>query len=735
MTTVDARPAAPEDDEINILELAAALWAGKFYIAIATALALLLGGLFVLRTESIFRAEGLLQLETKGGSLALPAGMQGLLGGGGSQSPSEAEIEIMKSHLVLGEAVQTLNLQTSAAPRKLPILGMLPVRLGLPDPGIGLIARYQWGNEAIKVGELEVPPDWLGEDLVLTITGPETYSVELPDGSLVDGTARVRATQAEIGFSLVVDQLEGPNGRQFVVIRESLPEAVIKLKKALAVSESPRGSSILRISFTDPSARRAERILNAISEAYLAQNIDRSAAEARNSLVFIENQLPIAELEVTDAQNALNAYRQQQQSVDVDYETRSLLERATDIETALSALTLREEGIKERFTINHPVYEALLQERATLQEQLDDLRGLASNLPETQKEIFNLTRDLEVAQQVYVQLLNREQELRVVQASTVGSVRIIDAAYARNIRIWPRTSFTLAVAMLAGMVVGAIYVLVRRALRRGIRGAQDIEAIGLPVFATISYLHKASDHRNRKGFLPIYAVTTPDDVVVEAMRSLRTSLHFGMLDATSKSILMTSAAPAAGKSFISVNLAAVAAQAGQRVCLIDADLRKGYLRRYFGKERNNPGLSEYLAREKTLEEVMFRGPVEGLTVITSGRFPPNPSELLMRAEFETLLGILDKSFDLIIIDAPPTLAVTDPVVIGRYAGARILVARHLETVVGELEAVRRAFEATGSKLTGAILNGYKAGEVSQYGDKFQAYNYRYSYKREPGDQS
>ncbi len=727
MTMTEARPAKPDDDEISLLELAVALWAGKKTIALAVLIAVLLGGFVMLRTEPSFRAYGLLQLEAKGGSLALPSGMQGLLGGGG-QAPSEAEIEIMRSHLVLGEAAMALDLQITAKPRRVPLLGVLPMRLGLPDTGIWLLAPFEWGNEAIDIGELEMRPEWLGEDLVLTITGPETFSLELPDGREIEGTVRTRVADVGAGFSIVVDHLEGPVRRQFIVMRESLPETVIKLQDNFSVSESPRGSSILRTTFTDPSPRQAERVLNAISAAYLAQNIDRSAAEARNSLDFIKDQLPVAEQEVTKAQDALNAYRQEQQSVDVNYETRSLLERATKIETLLAEGALREEAIKERYTINHPIYEALLQERLTLQVQLDELRILAGNLPETQKEIFNLTRDLDVAQQVYVKLLNREQELKVVQASTVGSVRIIDKAYARDIRIWPRTSVILGVALFAGLIAGAGYVLARQAMRKGIRGAQEIEAIGLPVFATVTYLPDAASHRKTKGTLPIHAVTSPNDVVIEALRSLRTSLHFGMLDATSKSILFTSAAPAAGKSFIAVNLAAVAAQAGQKVCLIDADLRKGYLRRYFGLAKDAPGLSEYLAHDKTLDEVMARGPIDGLSVITSGRYPPNPSELLMRAEFATLLEALDKRFDLIVIDAPPTLAVTDPVVIGRYAGARILIARHLDTLIGEVEAVRRSFETSGSKLTGAILNGYKASEVAHLGDKYQGYNYRYSYQ-------
>jgi len=201
-----------------------------------------------------------------------------------------------------------------------------------------------------------------------------------------------------------------------------------------------------------------------------------------------------------------------------------------------------------------------------------------------------------------------------------------------------------------------------------------------------------------------------------------------MLDAKTNTILLTSAAPGAGKSFTAVNLAAVAAQAGQKVCLIDADLRKGYLRRYFDREKGTPGLAEYLAHEKTLDEVLIQGPIPKLSVITSGRFPPNPSELLMRPEFGALLNRLNERFDLIIVDSPPTLAVTDPVVIGRYTGATIVVVRHLETMLGEVEAVRRTFETAGGKVTGAILNGYKVTEGSRYGGQYQYYNYRYSYK-------
>ena len=496
---------AEPEAEINLMELLGVIWRGKYWVALAVGLSLLLGILLVLRVEPIYQASGLLQLEAKSGALALPDGMQDLLAGATSgNSPGETEIEIMRSRMVMGRMVEELGLQIQAHPRLMPILKQLPRRIGLPDPGI--LRRYSWGSESIIVGELEVPEAWLGEPMPLVITGPDTYRVTLPDGTRHDGGLHIRLALPELGFSLVVDQLDGPQGREFIVTRLALAAAIEEVLQNFSVIETPKRSSILRITYDDPDPRRAEAVLNSIAQSYVSQNISRSAAEAQNSLSFIEEQLPLSEQAVRKAQDALNAYRQQQQSVDVDYETRSLLERATQIEADLNALSLQEDELKTRYTINHPTYQALLQNRTALQGQLQEIREATGNLPETQKEIFNLTRNLEVSQQVYVQLLNRAQELRVVRASTVGSVRIIDTAYASAIPVAPRTGRSLAVHLLVGVVLGVSLVLLRHGLRRGIRGAQEIEQAGLPVFATVNYSPDAANHRKTKGMLPILAL-------------------------------------------------------------------------------------------------------------------------------------------------------------------------------------------------------------------------------------
>ncbi|HSF65000.1 MAG TPA: polysaccharide biosynthesis tyrosine autokinase [Paracoccaceae bacterium] len=720
-------PMANEDDEIDLLALAASLWAGRWRIALVTVLALGAGAFYALDKTPIYRADGLLQLEVKRSALALPTGMQDLLG---DETASVTEIEILRSRMVLGRVVDELGLDIMAAPQRLPVVGGVVQRIGLPRPDWAVLDPYAWNAEAIEVGELELPADWVGAELTLTALGDGRFQVDLPDGTRREGLVQTRIEDATLGFSLRVDRLDGAAGRVFTVQRRPRSEAMAALRNAVSVSESTRNSSILRLEVTNPDRQRAARILDAIARVYVDQNVARSAAEAQRSLEFIESQLPEAQAEVAEAEAALNSYRQQAQSVDLTFETQALLERATAIEQDLARLELEEQALADRYTRNHPAVQALLRNREGLEADLASLRDQAGALPETQKEIFNLTRNLEVAQQVYFQFLNRMQELQVLRASSIGSVRIIDMAQAGRLPIEPRKSRILALAGLLGLMGGGAWVLVARALRRGVRGGEELERAGLPVFATVPFTATATARRKTRGTMPILALQSPDDLAVEALRSLRTALHFGMLDAGSKAVLITSTAPEAGKSFTSVNLAVVAAQAGQKVCLIDADMRRGYLRRYFGLDRGAPGLAEHLAGDRPLDEVLHPGPVPGLTFLPTGQYPPNPSEILMRPSYPAMMASLSERFDLVLVDSPPVLAVTDPVILARATGAVIAVVRHMVTAPGEVEALRRAFETAGMRVTGAVLNGWRASEGARYGGRYANYNYRYSYARD-----
>jgi tyrosine-protein kinase Etk/Wzc len=718
-------------DEINLGDLLATLTTGKWTIAATVVSTFVLAASYLWLTPPTFEANALLQIQEGQNTLALPSSVGELLGN--EDSSALAELEIIRSRQVLGRAAAELKLEWVAEPVRAPIIGQAMATRDLPWPELSILSPYARKGDTITLSYLEVPPEWLGQELLVEKTSADGYAITLPDQARMEGKVGVLLSDKDRGIAIQIARLDGAVGRVYLVTH--LPElgAIARLSKRLSVSERGRQTSIVAVSLRGEDRIKTAAQLNAIIRAYAEQNVMQSAAEARKGLQFVESQIPASEAAVGAAEKALNDYRAAQNSVDLEFETQSLLTETTGIEAQLREIALQEEELKEKYTPNHPAYRQLLDQRSALQTRLSELQAGITNLPETQREVVNLTRNLELAQASYVELINRAQELRVLSASQIGSVRIVDDAATMLEPVAPRRVPVLALAGVLGVLMGIGIVLLRNWLRRGIDSVTEIERLGLPVFATVNSYNgpiKASSG----GRLPLLAREDPDDIVIEALRSLRTSLHFGMLDAPSKSIVLTSAAPGAGKSFLSANLACVAAQAGQKVCLIDADMRRGTQRLYFGLPKKALGLADYLSDSASLDQVLIASGVENLSLLVTGAFPPNPSELLMRDRLAELIAILDRHFDLVIIDAPPMLAVTDAAILGRKAGSVIGVARHLVTPADELEAVRKTLETAGVALKGIVFNGYDPRRAKS-GRRGYGYGYgygyanRYTYKR------
>ncbi len=714
-----------EDDEIDLIDLFGRLWADKLTI-IAFVVVGALGGLFyTLNTTPTYQADGLLQLEEKANQLGLPEGLADLSG----DSPrAVTEIEIIRSRMVVGRAVSRLNLDWSAAPLHVPLVGHLLATQNLPLPQWSFLARYARPGDAIRLDLLDVPAAWLGEEIRLTAQEDGRFLLTLPNGQELQGEVGEPVLDEDVGLSLRVGALAAQPGRVFVLVQLSEIEAIKRVTDALGISEQGRNSGILRMTYDADTPETARRTLDAIAQAYLTQNADRSAAEAESSLAFVESQIPAARETVEEAEAALTSFREAQEAIALGAEGEALLTQIRSLEAELIDLAGIEEEVAERYTPNHPEYQRLLANRARVEERLSNLREEVRALPATQREVLTLTQDLELAREVFVQLRNRAQELRVLSASNIGNVRIIDTARVPEEPVAPRKVIVLALASLLGLIIGAGTVLAKSYLRKTVEGSQELEAMGLPVFATLN--RHTSGLKSAKGrkTLPLVALETPEDLFVEGLRSLRTGLHFGMLDAQTRSVVFTGPAPGVGKSFISANLSVVAAQTGQKVCLVDADMRRGQQRKYFDIPRAHPGLANVLAGEVDLPSALIATGVENLSVLSSGPFPPNPSELLMREDLSHLIKMLDADFDLIIIDAPPVLAVTDPVVLGRAAGAVIAVTRFGRTHPGEVLAMKKTLEAAGVKLSGAILNDFDPKSARGRYSYNYAYNTRYSYK-------
>lgn len=501
----------------------------------------------------------------------------------------------------------------------------------------------------------------------------------------------------------------------------------------LTVADKGKDTGILALSLTGDDSVQIRKILNSIINNYLQQNVERKSEEAGKSLEFLKAQLPQVRQNLDLAENKLNQFRQQNDSVDLSLEAKSVLDTMVAVESQLNELTFKEAEISKLYTKEHPAYRALNEKRATLEKEKARLNKRVSNMPKTQQEILSLTRDVQAGQEVYMQLLNKQQELSINKASTVGNVRIVDYADTQLKPVKPKKIFVILFAIILGAVSSITLVLVKMLLHKGIDSAEELESNGVNVYASIP-LSEWQSARDKELKLrgkklntrsnELLATGNPADLAVEAIRSLRTSLHFAMLDAKNNILMISGASPSIGKTFVSVNLAATIAQSGQKVLVIDSDMRKGYIHDIFGVNAND-GLSTILAGQVSPAQTVVHSTVANLDVLPRGKVPPNPSELLMSERFEKLLAWASENYDFVLVDTPPILAVTDAAIIGHHVGTSLMVARFDVNTVKEVEVSIRRFEQNGVEIKGVILNAM----VRKLGSYYSNYGYyQYEYK-------
>ena len=708
------------NDEIDLGQLFGLFLDGKWKIAITTLIFAILGVAFALLSTPIYQADALIQVEQKssGGFSAIMSESLGDMFS--SESSADAEIQLITSRMILGGTVDKFNLTTVVAPDYFPFFGKG-------------IARLTDDQRIIRVSSFTLPKmDSLYES---------KYRIEVLDGAqgdyqLVDNNGKillkgkVGSKIYNNGFELQISELKADSGTVFNMYKRSRLDAIDWLKSNLGASEQGKQTGIIKLSFSNENKQIAQDILNDIAQRYFLQNVERNSAEAGQSIQFLKEKLPQLKEKLVESENKLNDYRKKRESVDLTMEAESTLKVMVNLDAQLNELTFKEAEISQKYTKDHPAYKALLDKRQTLLDEKAKINKRIEGLPETQKEILSLQRDVEVNQQIYVQLLNKIEELSVVKAGTVGNVRIVDRAQTFSQPIKPKKPLVIGLASILGFLFGIAVVFIRAIFHKGIENPDEIEAIGLSVYASIprselqlSLADKLSGkkHNSNKDLL-LLAEINPADLAIESLRSLRTSLHFAMMEAKNNILMISGPAPGIGKSFVSTNFAAVYAKTGKKVLIIDADMRKGYLQRAFGLKWDN-GLSDYLSGKLSVEEVIKPTSVEHLDVVTRGQVPPNPSELLMHGRLKELLSWASQNYDLVIVDTPPVLAVTDASIVGALAGTTLMVARFSQSTVKEIDVARNRFEQSGLEVKGVIFNAIEKKASSHYG--YGYYNYSY----------
>ncbi|HEN3693278.1 polysaccharide biosynthesis tyrosine autokinase [Klebsiella pneumoniae] len=709
-----------DNEEIDLGRLIGELIDHRKIIISITALFTLIGIVYALFSTPIYQANALIQVEQKQANAILSNLSQMLPD---SQPQSAPEIALLQSRMILGKTVDDLNLQANAKEKFLPVLGRGWARLTNKNNNTLKISRL-YISGATDEDDAEVNLRVISNNSFV-VTGDD-FEVKGEVGKLLDAK----------GLSLKIDSISAPEGTEFILTYATRLKAITDLQKVFSVSDQGKDTGILTLSLLGSNPELIKEIINSISKNYLDQNISRQAAQDAKSLEFLDAQLPKVRSELDIAEDKLNAYRRKSDSVDLSLEAKSVLDQIVNADNQLNELTFRESEISQLYTKEHPTYKALLEKRKTLQDERSKLNKRVSAMPETQQEVLRLSRDVESGRAVYMQLLNRQQELNISKSSAIGNVRIIDDAITEPKPVKPNKILVLILSFILGIILSIGYVLLKTFLRRGIESPEQLEEIGINVYASVPVSEtfsktvtenigwKKQKNIENYGFL---AVDNPADLAIEAIRGLRTSLHFAMMEARNNVLMISGASPNAGKTFISSNLAAVISQSGKKVLLIDTDLRKGYLHRVFNVN-NTAGLSDYLSGKLDVKTIISKSKDIGFDFISRGTTPPNPAELLMHPRFQDLVSWANENYDIVILDTPPILAVTDAAIIGNYAGTTLVVARFELNTAKEIAVSIKRFEQSGVHVKGCILNGIVKKASSYYGYGYSHYGYSYTDK-------
>ncbi|QJI38486.1 polysaccharide biosynthesis tyrosine autokinase [Pseudomonas sp. ADAK13] len=726
-----------ENEEIDLLGLFGTLIDHKWLIAAVTGAFMVTGAAYAVLATPVYQANALLQVEAKKNDLLGFSDIGGMLG---KESPSATEIELIQSRYVIGKTVDNLKLDIVVQPMYFPLIGEFLARRfqksnpgALAEPLLGLDS-FAWGGESLKIFKLDLPDGQLGKKLTLTVGDNAHYTLVDEDDQVL-AAGEVGQPFEQNGVAFQIEELRAKPGTRFRVIRNARLTSILDYQENLDVVERGKESGMIGLALESTDPDQAIKILNQIAAIYVRQNVERTSAEAAQSLAFLKEQLPEVKKDLEKAGKALNEYQTRSKSVDITLETKAILDQIVGLDTSISELKLQQAEMDRKFTRQHPAYRALLTQIGELTSKQQSLASRVESLPSTQQELLSLTRDVEVGTAIYTQLLNKSQELDVMRAGTVGNVRLIDTADVNYLKpIKPKKILIVLIATLLGGFLAVALVLLRKALNRGLESPEAIEQLGLPVYASIPYstLQKVEEDKITRGRgrtdagSSLLAISHPTDLAVEALRSLRTSLHFAMLEAPNNRIMISGPSPEVGKTFVSVNLAAVIAQTGQRVLLIDVDMRRGYLHKVLGVSAKD-GLSDILSNQCTLETAIHNTGIENLDLISRGQIPPNPSELLMHRNLTELLSQVSERYDLVILDTPPLLAVTDAAIVGRQSGTNLIVTRYGLNPAKEIEHTMRRFAQNGIVLRGAIFNGVEKKASAKYGYGNYGY-YQYEYQ-------
>jgi tyrosine-protein kinase Etk/Wzc len=720
---------APDEPAVDLKGYVNTLYESRWLIGSITMFITVLAVLYALVAKPVYEANLMIHVEEES-----PNASKNILSEASSlfetKKAAIAEMELLRSRMVVSRAVDNLQIYIEAQPRYFPIGGFWianQARGELSNPGILGWGGWVWGGERIEVAAFNVPEALQNREFTLTALGNKRYRFGGGGGApAFEGVVGERyvVPTADGSVELKIARLHANQGAKFSLRRMARLGTIERIQTAMVISEQGKQSGVIEVKLQGESAKRINQLLSEIGREYMRQNLARKTEEAEKSLAFLNQQLPILKRQLEQSEDKYNQFRNAHGTIDLREEARMSLQQAAAARTRRLDLIQKKTELLSRFTEDHPIVKGVNGQRQQVEAEIEEVDRRIRTLPVLEQDETRLTREIKVNTDLYTALSNTAQQLRLISVGRVSNVRMIDAPIAPDKALKPNRPLIVAVAAVTGLFLGALFAVGRKAIKGGIDVPEAIERLlrARVVYATIPHSPQQEKLtrkvRGEAVMLPLLAQAAPEDIAIESLRSFRAALQFSMPHFKNNIVMLAGPTRNLGKSFVAANFAAVMAASGKRVLLIDADLRNGHLHRYFGVSREQ-GLSKAITGAMPVEHVIHHGVMENLDFIPTGALPPNRAEFLLHLNFGELLETVSANYDLVLLDPPPILAVADALIIGAHAGAVFILTRAGVTTEAEINESIKRLNHAGISPQGVLFNDMVPG-IGRRGALYQS---------------
>jgi tyrosine-protein kinase Etk/Wzc len=720
---------APAGDALGLRAAFGLLWRHRV-VALCTAALTLLGTLaYAWLALPVYRADTLLQIDSRNRTTLVPNLQIGERSSGSERDDAAVagEIEILRSREVLLPVIAATGadvvIERALRWGWLPVgarHGVDVVQLQLPEA-----RRGQALELSTEAGGSWTLRDARGQVLARGASGERSsFTLEAAPAAMPARSTAAAPDAASNAGSIEVRIAAGAYPAKFTLRQLQPIKAYEAMVDRMRAFEPAKDSKVVRISYEDSDPERAAAVLNAQLAGYLDRAVARRANDGSRTLAFLENQLPMMRGRIEAAEDALAAFQRGSAAIPLGTEAEGLTRQRGDLERQQIELEIKRDALAQTYTPEHHELRAVNAQLANVRRALARVRSSVDELPGAQRTRLRLQREVDIQAQQYSAVLSQVQQLRIADASWLASARQADRATPPIEPIRPKTSAVASIGAALAALSALIAALIARSLRTTVVDTHELEQrLGPPTIATVPLSANQAllmDGRLREavetdiGTHRLLARAAPQDPAIEGLRTLHLSLTMRARTLASKVILVTSPTYGAGNGFIASNLAALMAETGKRILLVETDLRSPSMHRYVDLDLRAPGLTDVLYGMKTLDEVIVPHATANLDALMQGSLTDNPGALLMTEGLGDILRDLRQRYDHIVLHAAPLLGTGDALAVGRLADCALLVVRAERSLVNEVQEAVQRLERGGIRLEGLIFNGARPRRPTAY---------------------